>query len=229
MKQSGSLICFTGIDGSGKTTQAKLLVDRLNSMGVRSVYVWSRAEVRTIRNILLFMGRMALGTSARKIASNKKSYSEYQSRKSRLMENSLVRVPWSVLAYIEHLIQINLDIRPKVREGFVVVCDRYLWDSNIDIAVLNNRKAEWLLSGLNRFMWKLIPTPVLSFFVDIPPEEAMKRKNDIPSLDYVRKRAELYRYLSKHNSWIVIDGCEAAVAIQNKILHTVKNHLDVQG
>jgi len=229
MTQHGSLICFTGIDGSGKTTQAKLLVDWLESIGVKSMYIWSRGEVRTIRSILLFMGRKALGTSAREIARDKKSYAEYQSRKSKFMENPLVRIPWSVMAYVEHLIQINLDIRRKIRDGFVVVCDRYLWDSNVDIAVSNNKNAEWLSSGLNRFMRRLIPKPTISFFIDIPPEEAMKRKNDIPSYDYVRKRAELYRYLAKGNPFIMINGCEDVAAIQNKIVNTVKNYMEGKG
>lgn len=35
-QQRGALICFEGIDHSGKTTHAKLLVDALNAMGIRA-------------------------------------------------------------------------------------------------------------------------------------------------------------------------------------------------
>jgi thymidylate kinase len=226
MTQRALLICFTGIDGSGKTTQARLLVEWLASKGVKAMYVWSRGEVLTIRGILLFMGRRALGTSARKIANDKKSYREYQSRKSNLMGNSLVRILWSVMTYVEHLVQINRDIRRNIQDGRVVVCDRYQWDTAIDMAVLNNKDAEWLSNGLNRFMWKFIPRPTMTFFIDIPPEEAIKRKDDIPSYDYVRKRAELYRYLAKCNSFTVIDGCGDVAAIQNQIIDTVKNYIE---
>jgi len=229
MTQNGLLICFTGIDGSGKTTQAELLVNRLATMGVKSLYVWSRGRVRTIRSIFLFMGRRALGTSAREIARDKKSYQEYQSRKSKLMGNSLVRTLWSAMTHVEHLIQINLDIRRKIQAGNVVVCDRYLWDSSVDIAVLNNKDPNWLSNGLNKLMWKFVPRPTIAFFIDIPPEEAMKRKNDIPSLDYVKKRAEFYRYLAKCNSLSVLDGCEDASTIQNKIMNTVTIYLERQG
>jgi thymidylate kinase len=226
MMQRALLICFTGIDGSGKTTQAKLLVEWLAIRGVKSMYVWSRGEVRTIRSILLFVGRRALGTSARQIASDKETYREYQSRKSKLMSHTFVRILWSVVTYIEHLVQINWDIRRNIRDGIVVVCDRYLWDSNIDLAVLNNKDPKWLSSGLNRLAWKLIPRPTITFFIDIPPAEAIKRKNDIPSLDYVHKRVELYRYLLKNDSFIVIDGCEDIKAIQNKIIDTVQSYVE---
>jgi thymidylate kinase len=226
MIQDGLLICFTGIDGSGKTTQAHLLLDWLESRGVKSMYVWSRGEVLTIRRIFLFMGRRALGTSGHEIARDKKTYSEYQTRKSKLMEKSIVRIFWSAMTYVEHLIQINLDIRRKMRDGCVVVCDRYLWDSSVDMATLNNKNSQWLSGRLNSFMWKFIPKPTITFFIDIPPEEAMKRKNDIPTIDYVKRRAEHYRYLAKCNSLTVINGCEDAAAIQNEIINTVKNYIE---
>jgi thymidylate kinase len=226
MTQRALLICFTGIDGSGKTTQAKLLVDWLVSKGVKSRYMWSRGEVLTIRKIFLFLGRKALGTSAREIANDQNSYSEYQNRKTRLMGNLLVRWLWSTMVRIEHIAQINRDIRPKIQDSYVIVCDRYLWDSSVDLAALNNKDPKWLLSGLNRLLWKFIPQPTITFFIDIPPGEALQRKNDIPSYEYVRKRTELYRYLAKRNSLTVINGCEDAAIIQDKIKNTIINYLE---
>jgi tRNA uridine 5-carbamoylmethylation protein Kti12 len=96
MTQRALLICFTGIDGSGKTTQAKLLDRLVGSKGVKSIYVWSRGEVLTIRRYFFPWEGRALGTSAREIAMIKILMSEYQSRKSRLMGNLLVRMLWSV-------------------------------------------------------------------------------------------------------------------------------------
>lgn len=227
MTQQPFLICFTGIDGSGKTTQAKLLVDWLASIGVKSMYVWSRGAVRTIRSILLFIGRSALGTSAAEITNNKRSYNEYQSRKSKLLENPFVRTMWSVMTYFEHLVQINLDIRRNMRDRNVVVCDRYIWDSTIDLAVLNHKAPEWLMGGLNRFMRKLIPWPNLTVFLDIPPEEAMKRKNDIPSYEYIRQRVDLYRYFAECNALSAINGCEDVNEIQNRIKHMVMANMEL--
>jgi thymidylate kinase len=226
MKQGSLLICFTGIDGSGKTTQAKLLLDWLNSKDIKSIYIWSRGEVLTIRRIFLFFGRRFLGTTESKIASDEKAHSEYQSRKSKLMGNSLVRILWSAMTYVEHLIQINLDIRRKMRDGCVVVCDRYLWDSSVDMATLNNKDPQWLSGGFNSLVWKFVPKPTITFFIDIPPEEAMKRKNDIPSVNYVRERAEFYRYLAKCYSFSVINGCEDAATIQNEIIGTVNTYVE---
>ena len=221
MTQPALLICIIGIDGSGKTTQARLLVDWLTSQNIKAKYIWSRGEVRTLRRIFLSIGRKALGTSSRKIANDIESSHHYQSRKSRLMKIPFVRILWSISTYIEHIVQINVDIRPKLQDGYCVVCDRYFWDSNVDLAVLNNMDPERLSSKLNRFMWKLIPKPDITFVIDIPPAEAQKRKDDIPSLEYVKKRAELYRYLAKCYSLIEIDGQRDVTTINTEVIESV--------
>ncbi len=218
-------ICFTGIDGSGKTTQALLLEKWLAARGLQSRYVWSRAEVLGMRSIFLFLGRRALGTSAREIFSDPATHRKYQSRKSDLMKNPLVRTLWSAMQRIEHLVQINRDIRRNMQNGNVIVCDRYLWDSTIDLAVLHEKPPEWLYSRLNTFMWRFVPRPTITFFMDLPPAEAMKRKNDIPSLDDVSQRSQLYRYLAGREPFTVIDGCEEAAAIHNKIADKVESYL----
>jgi dTMP kinase len=123
---------------------------------------------------------------------------------------------------VEHLVQINRDIRPKIREGYVVICDRYLWDSIIDLAFLHKKDAGWLLNGLNRFMWKFVPQPAVTFFIDIPPEEALRRKDDIPSFEDVKVRANLYRYLANRQSMVLVDGCDSVAAIQNKVRNTIE-------
>ncbi len=229
MKPRGVLVCFTGIDGSGKTTQAKLLVDWLASKDVRVMYTWSRGEVLAIRRIFLFMGRSALGTSTRAITNDQTSYRKYQSRKSRLMRNPLVRTLWSVMTYAEHLVQINLDIRRQIRAGYWVVCDRYQWDTLIDLAVLNNKRPEWLMNSFNRIMWRLIPRPALTFFIDIPAEEAMRRKDDIPSLDYVQVRREHYQYIAARDAMRTVDGCQDPAAIHREITSAVEDYRERQG
>ncbi len=228
MMPRGALICFMGIDGSGKTTQARLLVDRLAARGVKTMYTWSRGEVLTIRRLFLSVGRRALGTSTRQITHDQTSYREYQSRKSRLMSNPLVRTLWSVMTYAEHIVQINTDIRRRVRDGYWVVCDRYQWDTLIDLAVLNRKSPSWLVNGFNTFMWKLIPRPAMTFLIDIPADEAMRRKDDIPSLDYVQKRRDHYQYLAGRASLKVIDGCRDVAAIHGEIVNILETFMEGQ-
>jgi thymidylate kinase len=229
MMRRGLLICFTGIDGSGKTTQAELLVDWLASHKIRSIYIWSRGEVLSIRRILLFLGRRVLRTTTHEINSDRNSYQIYQSRKSKLLKNVLIRNIWSITTTLEHIIQINWDIRSKLKAGIFIVCDRYFWDSTIDMAILNSQTPQCLSNRINFFLWKLVPHPAITFLVDVPPEEAIKRKNDIPSYDYASKRAEFYRYLAKIDAITVIDGCSSLDVIHQEIAHKVSNYLEGLG
>lgn len=226
MIPSGLLICFIGVDGSGKTTQVNLLARWLESQNIQAKVIWSRGKMLAVRRILLFMGRKALGTSESKIASDQKSYQEYQTRKSIFLNNPLVRTFWSFLVYGEHLYQINRDIRGKLRQGCVVICDRYLWDSTIDLAILNHKNPQWLSGRLNRLAWKLVPHPAVAFFIDIPPETAMQRKDDIPSLDYIAARVQLYHYAAKYSKLTMIDGCQEVGMIHAQIIDRIKKTLE---
>ncbi len=176
----------------------------------------------TIRSLFLALGRRALGTSTRQITADKTSFQTYQTRKNRFKSNPLVRTLWSAMTRVEHLAQINRDIRPKVQAGDVVICDRYLWDSITDLAVLHKKDPRWLWSGLNGLMWKFVPQPALTIFIDIPPEEALRRKDDITSFDEIKERAYLYRCLAERKSFTAFNGCDDVQSIQRKVRRTVE-------
>ncbi len=220
----GRLICLTGIDGSGKTTQAKRLVEWLQANGVKSVYVWSRGEEK-IGKIFIFLGRKAIGTSKKEIDNNAIAYQEYQSRKSRLFRNPLVRFAWSSMVRAEHLWQISQSVRQYLNQGYLVVCDRYIWDSTIDLALSLNEGPQWLGGRMNQITWALAPKPAAAFLIDIPAEEAMRRKDDIPSLDYVQRRVDYYRFLSKNQRMVVIDGCDGLENIHTAIIRAVEKQV----
>jgi thymidylate kinase len=222
VSRSPLLICFTGIDGSGKTTQAKLLLDWMEARGVRATYVWSRGEMLAVRRLLLNLGRRAVGTSTQQIKSEPKAFQSYQQNKGRLKKNPAIRLLWSLLTRIEHLMQIRRDITTELNAGHVVICDRYLWDSILDLAFLHKKEPAWLFSGLNRWMWNFVPQPAVTFFLDIPPEEAMLRKDDITAFEEVRGRAVYYHYLAQHASLVWIDGCADTGVIQTQVRQAVE-------
>lgn len=101
MKNRGAFICIEGIDGSGKTTQAKLLANRLK-ISHNAVYT---AEP----------SRGKIGTYI------KKSYLYGEKRLSIVLEALLFAAD-----RIEHL---ENEIFPSLDKGCLVISDRYVYSS----------------------------------------------------------------------------------------------------
>ena len=140
----GKLICFTGVDGSGKTTQAKRLVEWCLSEQIPAVYIWNRGEAG-FRQMIVAIGRAFLRTSSSKLTKNQSTYRDYQERKYRMFNNPAIRWVWLSLVRAEHIWQIRSRLIPLLRAGKVVVSDRYIWDSTIDLAVSFGAPEEWVL------------------------------------------------------------------------------------
>ncbi len=78
---------------------------------------------------------------------------------------------------------------------------------------------------MNRLTWRLSPRPAAAFLIDIPAEVALQRKDDIPSLDYVQRRVDYYRFLSRSQQMVVIDGCDHLDNIQAAVVRTVEKYI----
>ena len=46
-------------------------------------------------------------------------------------------------------------------------------------------------------------------YIRVSPETCYKRKDDIPNLDYLNRRYEIYEELCKNSGWVIVDGEEA--------------------
>ncbi len=227
-RQAGKLICFTGIDGSGKTTQAKLLMDELTGEGLDTAYVWGRGDVLW-RQALVRWGRRLLRRAPDGAEVMDHNPTEYRHRKQALLKSPLLRWLWFVVSKAEHVWQIRRAVVPPLRRGKIVICDRYLWDSTIDLAVTFREQERWMHSRTNRFCRRLVPKPDIIFLIDTPMEEALRRKNDIPDREYLELRMPFYLGLRDVPRVQVIDGGLAVDAIGAKVLNAVHQLIGKEG
>ena len=84
--RSGYLIVLTGIDGSGKTTQANLLVKDLKKDGIDVSYVWSRWEPFLLR----FLIKKWKNKGAKKRDNLNQEFDELKDNKNKLLNNTLI-------------------------------------------------------------------------------------------------------------------------------------------
>ena len=144
----GLFITFEGIDGCGKSSQVKLLVDYLNQTGDKTIMVREPGGTKIseeIRDILL----------------NRHLDDICDRTEALLMTGSRSQLTYEI-------------ILPELENGFNVVADRY-YDSTLAYQGGGRElNLEWLIK-LNYFATYNLE-PNITFFIDIDPNEAQKRK-----------------------------------------------------
>jgi len=203
------MIVFSGLDGAGKSTQINVLIDFYQNKRKRVYYFWSRGGYTP--------GMLLLKALLRKAGSNiipEKSGESIE--RDKIFKNSRIQKAWITLAIIDLIFYYGIWLRYKCINN-IVICDRYLVDTQIDF--------ERNFSGLDLqrlFLWKLLvriaPKPDLYFLLMITPKESVKRsilKNEpFPdSLDTLNFRYEKYDSISLQEGKIIRVDCSAEVDV----------------
>lgn len=164
------IIVMTGIDGSGKTTQAKLLVDRLREEGVDVTYEHSIGP--NFRAVRWLKDRVAQRTLEKEDEMVDESGSGSPRRILGLF--FLWRGIWQ--AWVNKLSYMGTD---------VVVLDRYLYDDLVRVM--------WKYEYPLRYVAPLaqvVPSPSLVFCLETPARVAWQRESDGQTTEdeHIRKK-----------------------------------------
>lgn len=215
----GMLICLTGIDGSGKSTQAEKLVTRLCAAGFPARYVWAgRTSSFTRPFIQLGKARMHAPhrPSTASLETNS-SYRAYMRAIRRLFSRRLARATWRQLTLAEHVLQIWQRVSAPLARGEIVVCDRYLYDTLVNQAVLFGIAADQFAAASHSMALRLVPRPTIGFWLHVPPDVALRRKSDIYDRQHLEARQPLYAHLARDLSLHALDATLDADALADMI------------
>jgi len=190
-------ITFEGIDGCGKSSQTKRLLERLNDEGIKTILVREP-------------GGTPISEEVRDILLDKRSKGMSNRTEALLMTASRAQLTHEL-------------VQPNLEKGNWVIADRYA-DSTLAYQG-GGRKIDldWLIQ-LNHFATFGIQ-PNLTFVVDVMPEEAFRRKtgeNDriesegILFQNEVRKKyADLIKLFP--DRIVLVDGHKSEEEIHNTI------------
>ncbi len=196
-------ITFEGIDGCGKSTQAKLLLEKLNEEGCKSILVREPGGTRiseAVREILLTKGM-----------------DELQNRtEALLMTASRAQLTDEV-------------ILPNLHKGNWVIADRYTDSTLAYQGGGRELNLDWLIK-LNSFATNDL-NPDMTVIVDIVPEEGQRRRaSDNPDriekagMDFQQNVRKMYLEIAKRfpDRIFVTDGHETIKNIHRKIWNEIK-------
>lgn len=215
---SASLICLSGIDGAGKTKQCDLLQRRLADSDHRVTYRWCGLQPHAVRPLFRLGERLFYGDSD--------DVAENYDTKTELLEDWKIRQAYRTLLVPDYLLYTALEMRYCLRRYDVVVSDRYVHDAAIDLSILLGTE-ESFTDRYDRYR-RLVPEPETIVLLDIPPETAMDRKDDIPSLEYLKRRRGMYKQLSDAYGLTEINGEQSIEATHDELVaHLQENGIDV--
>lgn len=196
-------IVFEGIDGAGKTTQAKILVSNLKKEGKKVVYTFEPTNGKIgklLRNYYL---------------------------KPRI-NFKLVDFFLFVADRSEHL---QKEIKKYLSKGYYVVCDRYHL-STLAYQLVQGVNKEIMLQVNNYISNFFNVKPTVTFLLDVNCNVAIRRSKDRGKIKYeklsflrkVRKNyIYFYKILKEEENIVLIDGSRDIESISKEIYSYVKN------
>jgi len=199
---NAKFITFEGIDGCGKSTQARLLLDYMNNSGVETILVREPGGTsisESIREILLHSSSSQMGDRT----------------ESLLMTASRAQLTQEVIV-------------PNIDKGKFVIADRYSDSTLAYQGGGRNLDIEWLIELNNYATFTLLPD--ITFFVDIRPEEALRRldsdKDRIEGegIEFQTRVRKTYQILAEkfNDRYVIIDGYAEKGDIHKKVLNEMK-------
>lgn len=213
MSKKHFFICFTGMDGTGKTTQAKELTKSFNQRGIKCKYVYARLNPFILKPFILIGEQVFL--RKKDIFEN---YSEYSNIKQEaIKKHSALSEIYKGIMLFDYLIQISINVTLPLILGKSIVCDRYVFDTIVtDISVDMDYSKEKTMRLLSKLL-NLFPKPDMTFLIDVSEEIAFQRKDDTPSVEYLTERRVAYLEVAKEYNMILLDGAGTLEGIKNEI------------
>jgi dTMP kinase len=206
----GAFVVLEGIDGSGTTTQANLLVDRLRVGGheARATREPSTGPIGVLLRQIL-TGRLVVAT-----------------------RDGGTRPPrWDTMALLfaaDRLDHLESEVEPLVDQGLVVVSDRYVGSSLAYQSVTGERDAslDWLTLVNTRAR-----KPDMTVVVDVPAALAAERRRArggdaemYERADVQDKLVEFYRTLPERmpgSPVVCVDGAGTAQDVHERVYSAV--------
>jgi thymidylate kinase len=215
-------VCFTGSDGSGKSTITGTIFDSILEKNKKTKKIYGRYRPLLTKHMTTIAKRFFLH-------SDNGVFSDYDgflsTRRSLLKASSFISRVYLHTVIAEYILQITIKLTIPYRFGYSIICDRYIYDTIINDISLYAGLSVDETNDLLRKAWYFIPKPDIVFLLHVPEQVALQRKNDIPSLNYLRIRNKLYGEIASTQHFLFLDGMTDPSILRNTVLEKINRLL----
>jgi dTMP kinase len=195
MSGKGLFICVEGLDGSGKTTQAKILTERLNQNHT-AIYTAEPSHGKT-------------GTYIRECCL-------YE-------EKRLPTAAEALLFAADRIEHVENEIKPALAEDKVVICDRYIY-SSFAYQGSGGLNLGWI-KRINSYAPKPDYAIFIDVPPERVLERLQRKKSVMETLEIQRKVREVYLKFVEKGELVIIDGDKRKEAVADALFSEVQTLL----
>jgi thymidylate kinase len=209
------LVTFSGLDGSGKSTQCHALCETLHALGMPAIVEWMSvvanpslgpiaAPVKASLRLLQRRSRRDEPAATSDGLTGRRPTHEIRAR------SGVVAVGWTTVVTFATALWHVRTVGRHLLAGRTVICDRYVLDSSVHLRYTYGEGRSFRWQG--RLLKLISPPPKRSYFLDVAPDVAYARNQEYEP-DEIVKRARLYR---EENEWVRarrLDGSRTAAEL----------------
>jgi dTMP kinase len=148
-----------------------------------------------------------------------KDYQGYTQGRAKLFRRRLPGLLFQNLLFFDQYVQVMFKIKLPLMLGRNVVCDRYIYDTIITdiMPVVDLSCSPDRIIAIIRNYASRLPKPDFIFLADAPEEIALSRKTDVPSIEYLRERRQVYLEVGRKLGMAFLDGTKRLELLKSEV------------
>ncbi len=212
-----AMICFMGLDGSGKSTSIDYAYEQLKKCGYKVEIVRAAYVIVVLRGIIKLGKKILMKKESDPFGGDYKAYLESMRKQA---QKDIPYQLFSALTTTEFKLQIFFRIRVKRFFGTTLLVDRYIYDNIVTYAANLGLGEDYMARTMNG-KWKHAPRPDLIIYIKTPVEVCCSRKDDIPDPLYLEIRKPLYEKVAEMYGATVIAGDQDKQKMLDQVMAAV--------